>query len=60
MKFTIKIIAQLPSWLWDELVDAVNRVDAALPVKDNPGGPPPEALITGKDRQPRTSKSLGA
>ena len=38
---TIKIFAQLPSWLWNELVDAVNRVDAALPVKDNPGGAPP-------------------
>ena len=43
---TIKIFAQLPSWLWDELVDAVNQVDAALPVKDNPGGAPPDAMIT--------------
>ena len=45
---TIKIFAQLPSWLWDEIVEAVNRVDAALPVKDNPGGAPPDAMITKK------------
>ena len=45
---TIKIFAQLPTWLWDELVDAVNRVDVALPVKDNPGGASPDAMITKK------------
>ena len=29
-------------------MEAVNRVDAALPVKDNPGGAPPDAMITQK------------
>lgn len=56
---TIKIFAQLPTWLWDELVDAVNRVDAALPVKDNPGGAPPDALITRKRPSAAQFKVIG-
>jgi len=55
----VKIFAQLPSWLWDELVDAVNRVDAALPVKDNPGGAPPDAMITSKRPSASHFKVIG-
>jgi len=43
----IKLAAQLPNWLLDELAEAVNNVDAALPVRDNPGGASPIAMITG-------------
>ena len=29
----VQLAAQLPHWLWDELADAINKVDAALPVR---------------------------
>ena len=43
----VRSAAQLPRWLWDELADAINKVDACLPVRDNPEGKPPDAMITG-------------
>ena len=56
---TIKLAAQLPNWLWDELAEAINKVDAALPVPDNPHGAPPDALITGTRPDASGFKVLG-
>ena len=55
----IKLAAQLPNWLWDELADAVNHVDAVLPVRDNPGGASPMAMITGTRPSAASFKVLG-
>ena len=55
----IKLAAQLPNWLWDELAEAVNHVDAALPVRDNPGGASPIAMITGTRPSAASFKVLG-
>ena len=55
----IKLAAQLPNWLWDELADAVKHVDAALPVRDNPGGASPIAMITGTRPTAANFKVLG-
>ena len=43
----VRLAAQLPRWLWDELADAIYKVDACLPVRNNPVGKPPDAMITG-------------
>jgi len=56
---TIKLAAQLPNWLWDELAEAMNKVDAALPVPDNPHGAPQDALITGTQPDASGFKVLG-
>ena len=57
---TIKLAAQLPNRLWDELAEAVNKVDAALPVPDNPhGAPPADTLITGTRPDASGLKVLG-
>ena len=55
----IKLAAQSPNWLWDELADAVNHVDAVLPVRDNPGGASPMAMITGTRPSAASFKVIG-
>ena len=55
----IKLSAQLSNWLWDELAEAVNHVDSALPVRDNPGGAPLMAMITGTRPSAASFKVIG-
>ena len=55
----VRLAAQLPRWLWDELADAINKVDACLPVRDNPEGKPPDAMITGTVPDLSYAKVLG-
>ena len=55
----VQLAAQLPHWLWDELADAINKVDATVPVRDNPHWAPPDALITGTKPDTYRFKVLG-
>ena len=55
----IELAAQLPSWLWDELAEAVNQVDAVLPLRGNPNWKSPEALITGRTQAAGYFKVIG-
>ena len=54
----VRLATQLPRWLW-KLADAINKVDVCLPVRDNPEGKPPDAMITGTVPDLSYAKVLG-